>query len=169
MYRSSVKELEYVVEGYGPGVVRIALGAAICISCKRIFCMEVSVLHNGDFCDRIPELNRIICVIVNISACFSCIGQAVQNIGLEAGTAKVYACAYVIVSYIQLPAADFLQVALAVADACVPSGIFQRTGFFSVFPVFAEYTEIADRYYEAYAPYACFVVDTLIPVVVMRT
>ena len=112
--------------------------------------MQVGVLCESDFSDGIPEFHFI---ITSNSLFFTAVIQRIQNIGLKTGAAEIYACAYIIVGHIELPAADFLQVTLAVANTGVPSVIFAhvvRSG--GVLPVFTEYTEVADRYYETDTP-----------------
>ena len=154
MYRSSLKELEYVVEGYGPGIVRIFALVSVC--CERVFSVQVHVLHEGDFSDSVPEINFIDAFIIPLSvsplSTISHFPQRFKDVGLEAGAAEVYACADFIVSNVQLPAARFLQVFLAVADACIPSAVFYDIRSRSVVPVFTEYTEIANRYIQSLHP-----------------
>lgn len=149
---SFFSESEYVVEGYSPGIVYVVgfVKVAVAVSCERIFSVQVHVLHEGNFTDSIPEFYFFQRkeTAAGIEG-----GQRIKDIGLETGAACVHAAAYVIISDVQLPAADFLQIAFAVANACIPRGVFHIGISSGVLPVFAEYTEILYQNDNAYAPY----------------
>ena len=131
------KKLEFVVQGYGPSIIRIS--ALISISSECIFSMELYVLSQSYIAHSVPELQLF-------SICYS-----IEDVGLPAGSAEVYAIAYTVVCNGEIPGARFLPVSCAVGEASVPSGIFQCTWSSGVLPVFTEYIELLNRNVQVYA------------------
>ena len=112
---------------------------SIYIEC--VFSMELYVLLEGYVSLSVPESNFL---------CAVSIAQILQRANLQASagfSAEVYAVAYFVVSNAQVPGAWFLPVSLAIAEASVPSAVFNFIAVWSggVLPVFAEYIELLNR------------------------
>ena len=110
---------------------------SIYIEC--VFSMELYVLLEGYISLSVPESNFLCAVIT---------AQILQRANLQASagfSAEVYAIAYFVVSNTQVPGTRFLPVSLAIAEACVPSGVFQSIRSGGVLPVFTEYVELLNR------------------------
>ena len=127
------KKLELVVEGYGPSIL-VSLVRIVSTDIECIFTMEEYILLESYISHCIPECN-IGCIIV---------AEILQDIGLEACAAEVYAFVNIVVCYINSEGTRFLQVQLAIADTCVPSGIIAIV-IGGVLPVFTEYAEVLNR------------------------
>ena len=109
------------------------------VNVECIFSMELYVLLEGYISLSVPESN-FLCAV-------SC-AQILQRANLQASagfSAEVYAVTYFVVSNAQVPGARFLPVSLAIAEASVPSGIFESIRSGGVLPVFTEYIELLNR------------------------
>ena len=109
------------------------------VNVECIFSMELYVLLEGYISLSVPESN-FLCAV-------SCV-QILQRANLQASagfSAEVYAVTYFVVSNAQIPGARFLPVSLAIAEASVPSGIFESIRSGGVLPVFTEYIELLNR------------------------
>ena len=109
------------------------------VNVECVFSMELYVLLEGYVSLSVPESNFL---------CAVSTAQILQRANLQASagfSAEVYAVTYFVVSNAQVPGAWFLPVSLAIAEACVPSSIFESIRSGGVLPVFTEYIELLNR------------------------
>ena len=103
-------KLEFVVQGNSPRIFFVIY--AFSISSECIFSMELYVLLEGYVSESIP-VGQVISSFVSA-----------DNVGLQTSqTAEVHFFVNIVVSYCEIPGANFLPVSFAIGEACVPSGV----------------------------------------------
>ena len=129
-------KLEFVVQGNSPGVFFVIY--AFSVSSECVFSVQLYVLLKGYVTNSIP-VGQVISKFVSA-----------DNIGLQTGqAAEIHFFVNIVVSYCEIPGANFLPVSFAIGEACVPSGVVVFSS--GVLPVFTEYVELLNRYVQANA------------------